>query len=343
MGAFTELAGKTFGRLTVRCQAGKSRANRYQWLCDCKCGNTVTALGSMLKIGNIRSCGCLRRETTSKTGLTSVVDLTGKRYHMLVVLRRNALNIRRSAAWDCKCDCGRETTVASTDLKEKMVRSCGCMRALSLIGRVYGRLTVIDRASEPRSGKVLWLCRCACGITASVVSGDLQNGDTRSCGCLKRELAIDLTGLSFGRVIVLSRAASNSEGMALWLCRCSCGTEKVLEGKSLRRGTVISCGCAKGHQGPAERPDTISQGASARAHVRRTRITKAGGSHTAQEMRDLYTAQEGRCAEPSCRKSVPNRSDYHAHHKVPVAKGGTSDISNFEILCIPCHKKLKGA
>lgn len=53
---------------------------------------------------------------------------------------------------------------------------------------------------------------------------------------------IDLTGRRFGRLLVLSYAETNTR-RAYWLCLCDCGTEKVISGKSLRRGTTTSCGC----------------------------------------------------------------------------------------------------
>lgn len=30
---------------------------------------------------------------------------------------------------------------------------------------------------------------------------------------------------------------------------------------------------------------------------------------------------------------------WHAHHKTAVAAGGTDNLSNCEVLCIPCHEK----
>ena len=60
---------------------------------------------------------------------------------------------------------------------------------------------------------------------------------------------IDLTGQRFGRWTVLCRAGSygdyNLEGYTTptWLCRCDCGTYRVVNGKSLRRGLSTSCGC----------------------------------------------------------------------------------------------------
>lgn len=49
-------------------------------------------------------------------------------------------------------------------------------------------------------------------------------------------------GNRYGRLTVVERAA-NQGTRAQWLCRCDCGTDKVVGGKQLRRGTTTSCGC----------------------------------------------------------------------------------------------------
>lgn len=54
----------------------------------------------------------------------------------------------------------------------------------------------------------------------------------------------DIVGQRFGMVIVLESAGSNSSGRALWLCRCDCGTGKVMRGDVLRGGVSRSCGCS---------------------------------------------------------------------------------------------------
>lgn len=55
---------------------------------------------------------------------------------------------------------------------------------------------------------------------------------------------IDLTGRTFGRLVVLSKVGVAKNGNALWLCRCSCpdATEKVVRADALKAGQV-SCGC----------------------------------------------------------------------------------------------------
>ena len=55
----------------------------------------------------------------------------------------------------------------------------------------------------------------------------------------------DMTGLRFGRLVVLSRAENNARQDAQWLCRCDCGTDKIVLGNFLRQGKALSCGCLK--------------------------------------------------------------------------------------------------
>ena len=52
----------------------------------------------------------------------------------------------------------------------------------------------------------------------------------------------DLLGREFGRLVVIG-AAPTVGGGAQWLCRCTCGVEKVLPAARLVRGGCKSCGC----------------------------------------------------------------------------------------------------
>jgi hypothetical protein len=49
------------------------------------------------------------------------------------------------------------------------------------IGRVYGRLTVLDRAVTSQDRHVSWLCVCECGRTSIVRGCDLRSGHTTNC------------------------------------------------------------------------------------------------------------------------------------------------------------------
>jgi hypothetical protein len=67
-----------------------------------------------------------------------------------------------------------------------------------LTGRIFGRLTVMSEYSaRTTSGKVRWECACRCGRIITTVSGDLNSGNTQSCGCLKIEM---IQQIGLGRV-----------------------------------------------------------------------------------------------------------------------------------------------
>lgn len=54
-----------------------------------------------------------------------------------------------------------------------------------LSGQKFGDLLVLDREVSARKHRP-WICRCVCGATALVTTGNLRNGSVVSCGCRKR-------------------------------------------------------------------------------------------------------------------------------------------------------------
>lgn len=62
-----------------------------------------------------------------------------------------------------------------------------------LTGKRYGRLTVTKYLGITRWGKKstvsLWQCDCDCGNKIEVQAPRLTRGNTRSCGCLRKDLA----------------------------------------------------------------------------------------------------------------------------------------------------------
>ena len=53
----------------------------------------------------------------------------------------------------------------------------------------------------------------------------------------------NLIGQTFNRITVLSCAGKDNNRNVIWLCKCSCGTEKIIRGSSLLLGNTLSCGC----------------------------------------------------------------------------------------------------
>ncbi len=147
---------------------------------------------------------------------------------------------------------------------------------------------------------------------------------------------IELTNQVFGKLIVIQREGSNIRGESLWKCKCSCGNSHVTQGRLLRNGQSTSCGCNK-------RFNNLKHGLTGTpeynriAHSKRkARRLAGGGSHTAQEILDLFGKQKSRCYY--CRKKL---TDWHQEHKIPLSRGGSDNISNIVVSCPPCNWRKK--
>lgn len=107
-------------------------------------------------------------------------------------------------------------------------------------GSKVGHLTIIDYFIDTKTNKPKCKCRCECGKEFIRSVRSLQKTDDPSCGCMKKYG--DLTGKRFGHWIVLERD-KNKNRDSRWLCRCDCGTERIVRQKGLIDGTSQSCGC----------------------------------------------------------------------------------------------------
>jgi len=126
-------------------------------------------------------------------------DLAGHRYGRLWVIRDSGeRTASRDKKWLCSCSCGsgRLSAVVGQKLRSGHTRSCGCLQVesnaakkgktvdrSSLVGRKFGRLTVVEDSGKRAVGNVIYSCICECGNTSNVRAYALKNGDTTSCGC----------------------------------------------------------------------------------------------------------------------------------------------------------------
>lgn len=126
-----------------------------------------------------------------------LVDLTGKKFGKWTVLRRSE-NRKSQTYWDCRCDCGNTKSINGYALVNGKSKSCGCAKNMSisktrknrtedLTGMRFGRLTVVSRA-ENIGNASSWNCICDCKRTKVVRGYSIKNGDTKSCGCLHKEI-----------------------------------------------------------------------------------------------------------------------------------------------------------
>lgn len=118
------------------------------------------------------------------------------------------------------------------------------MRRINLVGKRFGKLTVLKLSGVDKFGQSEWLCECDCGNQTIVKGGNLRNGHTTSCGCRKFDrFSEDITGKRFGRLKVLSFDHMESHGRSYWLCKCDCGNEIIVRRDQLLSGHTKSCGC----------------------------------------------------------------------------------------------------
>jgi hypothetical protein len=60
---------------------------------------------------------------------------------------------------------------------------------VDITGRRFGRFVVEGHDAVDASGAYLWWCVCDCGARVRVRGESLRRGVSRSCGCLRLELA----------------------------------------------------------------------------------------------------------------------------------------------------------
>lgn len=118
----------------------------------------------------------------------------GQKFGNLTPLHQTETDWSGYARWLCQCDCGVQTVVRGVDLFSGNTQSCGCLKrkllslrkTKNLLGRRFGRLTVISHSGSTKDGSSLWLCQCDCGNQTTAQGKVLQFGARVSCGCAKR-------------------------------------------------------------------------------------------------------------------------------------------------------------
>lgn len=63
------------------------------------------------------------------------------------------------------------------------------MGILTMVGKQFGRLTVINFVTRAANGQAIWNCKCSCGNFKEIKQTNLTRTTkpSRSCGCLARE------------------------------------------------------------------------------------------------------------------------------------------------------------
>lgn len=204
------------------------------------------------------------------------IDLTGKLFGRLMVLRDSGLREGSNIIWTCQCICSAGKVVQTTGKRLRIgkTRSCGCwrrekirrIRTIDMVGHRFGRAVVVRDSGNRRgraraSGAILWECRCfgkehfgdeKCKGSFLASRGDIVDKGVQSCGCLRTQLAraryLDIAGSQFGYLTAVRRTEGRSGHDVVWACLCTSPFHKIsrechVSGASLRSGHTTSCGC----------------------------------------------------------------------------------------------------
>ncbi len=123
----TNLVGQKFDMLTViELTEQRNTYGRLLYSCRCDCGGQRVASKSNLTRGEVKNCGCVKKQPKK--------NLVGMRFGKLLVLEYSEKENRhnRCKIYRCLCDCGKEILVDTNSLTTGNTASCGCLTAKNM-------------------------------------------------------------------------------------------------------------------------------------------------------------------------------------------------------------------
>lgn len=235
---FIDLTGEKFGRLTVCEIVGKASDDSYIWnvYCDCNPERIFPVNGGDLRRKRKTNCGCWHGNR---------INLMGEIFENLQVIDFQYDAEIEEFFWICLCNCGESTTAKTQDLTSGSKKSCGCLKSPNLVGKKYGKLTVIKKLDKKRNGYFLWEVLCDCGNLDEATTGHLTSEGKQSCGCINHAIE-DISGIKKNMLTAIKLADFRSpNGNLLWEFLCECGNIKYTTKDKFMSGHTKSCGCLK--------------------------------------------------------------------------------------------------
>lgn len=201
-----DLTGLTFSKLKVLKLDEKrtQETGRGYWFCQCSCSkkNIKSISGKELRKNRTKSCGCHR--------IKKLVDIVGKTYGKLEVIKYIEKDKNGHHTWLCQCDCPRKKRIPVTGghLKSGHTTSCGCEHRVNAIkigarnlingfnkkvnikkGDVFNYLIAIKESNcRPHGNRYIhWWFSCSCGEIVCKPKAWVINENTKSCGHLEEE------------------------------------------------------------------------------------------------------------------------------------------------------------
>lgn len=214
----TDLIGRIFGKYKVLDYA-YTKDHKSYWKCVDRAGN----IEDIAREDLINTYG---RKFTENI-------LVGSKVGKLSVLYEN--EGKWVLTFHCKCDCGKECDVSAWRLRNGFSKSCGyCDHT----GEAYNGYEFVKKVDKYR-----FLCKCQyCGKQFVSDYYHVKAGKVAPCKCLEKK-ELDLTGIHFGKLVVIGKTKKKYNDDTIWRCKCECGNECNVREKNLLYGYAKSCGC----------------------------------------------------------------------------------------------------
>lgn len=352
-----------FHTICKDCRRGKPKEvdNTPEGFIKCtKCENILPATSEYFhrdkynkKYGLRRRC----KDCSTKNGRNYVPgkDLRGQRFGRLLAIEPTDKRDGSNIIWKMKCDCGNITYASTGNLGQGHTKSCGCWQkewasknaaqvgknsAIDLTGKKFNRLTALEATERRRSNGVVWKCRCDCGNITYVDTSGLQNGYTKSCGCLtietSKENAIDITGQKFGMLTAIKPTKRRVNRNVYWKVKCDCGNYSSVSATSLMSNNIKSCGCLfdkmKGENHPRYDPTITDEERIKNRYI-------LGKEHTDNWRIDVYERDNFTCQVCGDKGRKGHQLMLNAHHLDGWnwCKDKRFKTSNGITLCEDCH------
>lgn len=199
----------------------------------------------------------------------SFSDLTGRVFGRLKVIgKAPRIKNKKQNYWYCNCSCGGEKSkniiVSTSDLLNKRVQSCGCLKEFrgeipkeKYIGKIKNGWKILG--FKTKKDDTYWDVECICcgekrTIKDSVIYKtfcykQVQAGKEKLKN-MQKNLKIkkppinikDLTGVIFNKIKVLGYC-DKVLAMHYWVCQCECGTKFLVRSDAIHTKKFYSCGC----------------------------------------------------------------------------------------------------
>lgn len=117
----------------------------------------------------------------------------GMKHGNLTVLKEVERDSRGIRRFECLCGCGNSAVLRSNHFypeRRYCTRSCSLLakqRTLDLVGKTINQWTVVGFAGI-KGGRSMWNAKCCCGTEREISGPSLLAGQTKSCGCLLKNM-----------------------------------------------------------------------------------------------------------------------------------------------------------